>query len=164
MVLTPHAVIGAVVAIQFPENPALGVAAAFASHFVLDAIPHWHYSVPAIKEAKRLMSIKPFTGSKNGWRDLTLISGDFFLGFIISATVAIAIGKPVIFAALWGAAAGVFPDFLQFVYFILPKPPLSTIYNFHMWIHAKKRLDNQPFVGISQQILLVALGILAVFL
>lgn len=164
MVLTPHAVIGAAIALQFPRHPILGFILAFSSHFILDAVPHWHYSVPAIKEAKKLMSTKPFTENKKGWRDLAWIGSDFFLGIIISAAMAALTNPSAIFIALLGAAGGVFPDFLQFVYFAIPKPPVSTIYNFHMWIHAKKRLDNQPLLGISQQLLVVAFGILATLL
>jgi len=160
MVLTPHAIIGAAVALQFPKHPILGFIFGFLSHFILDAIPHWHYSVLAIKEAKKLMSTKPFTGGRGALRDLTWIGGDFFLGIVISAVMATLTNPPAIFIALLGAAGGVFPDFLQFAYFAIPKPPISTIYNFHMWIHAKKRLDDQPLIGISQQLLLVAFGIL----
>ena len=43
MTLTTHAIIGAAAAKIFSMNPLLAGIAAFASHFLIDAIPHWYY-------------------------------------------------------------------------------------------------------------------------
>ncbi len=41
MLETPHVVIGAAIATKIP-NPLLAIPLAFASHFILDRIPHWN--------------------------------------------------------------------------------------------------------------------------
>lgn len=41
MLETPHVVIGAVIASKIP-NPLISIPLAFASHFVLDKVPHWN--------------------------------------------------------------------------------------------------------------------------
>jgi hypothetical protein len=38
---TPHVTVGAAIATKFP-NPALALPLAFASHFVLEKVPHWN--------------------------------------------------------------------------------------------------------------------------
>src|SRR6516225_11831962 len=43
MILSTHAIVGGTIASLFPSHPALVVAAGFASHFAIDAIPHWDY-------------------------------------------------------------------------------------------------------------------------
>ncbi len=45
MTLTTHALVGASVAALFPSSPSLALGAALASHFLVDAIPHWHYQL-----------------------------------------------------------------------------------------------------------------------
>ena len=45
MTLTTHAIFGAGLASLMPEHPVAAFIAGFASHFVLDAIPHWDYAI-----------------------------------------------------------------------------------------------------------------------
>src|SRR4030067_1371296 len=46
MLSTPHLLVGAAIARSIP-NPAISIPAAFFSHFVLDAAPHWDGSPEA---------------------------------------------------------------------------------------------------------------------
>jgi hypothetical protein len=45
LTLTTHAIVGAAIASVIPAHPFFAIAAAFASHFLLDAIPHWDYPI-----------------------------------------------------------------------------------------------------------------------
>jgi hypothetical protein len=45
MILTTHAVVGAALASFVPSHPATAFVLGFASHFVLDAIPHVDYPI-----------------------------------------------------------------------------------------------------------------------
>src|ERR1700733_12631073 len=45
LTLTTHAIVGAAIASAIPTYPSLAIAAAFVSHFLLDAIPHWDYPI-----------------------------------------------------------------------------------------------------------------------
>ena len=75
MILSTHAVVGGTIASLFPTHPILVATLSFASHFVIDAIPHWDYPLKSI-------SVKP---NANNWalkinrrlfRDLALIGFD----------------------------------------------------------------------------------------
>ena len=72
MVTTPHAVFGATSAVFIP-NPLVSLPLAFASHFVLDAIPHWQ---------ETLYPYKPHHGT---WIRIPLdISLSLFLIYLIA--------------------------------------------------------------------------------
>ena len=49
MTLATHAVVGAAAASLIPTHPFLGFIAGFVSHFAIDAIPHWEYSLASAK-------------------------------------------------------------------------------------------------------------------
>jgi hypothetical protein len=53
MILSTHAIVGGAIASLFPSHLVLVVAAGFASHFAIDAIPHWDYPLQAIKAGCR---------------------------------------------------------------------------------------------------------------
>src|SRR5258708_36388904 len=45
MILMTHAIVGASIASFMPSHPVAAAALGFASHFALDAIPHWDYPI-----------------------------------------------------------------------------------------------------------------------
>jgi hypothetical protein len=52
MILSTHAVVGGAIASLVPSDPILAAAAGFASHFAIDAIPHWDYPLRSISVGK----------------------------------------------------------------------------------------------------------------
>jgi hypothetical protein len=146
MILSTHAIVGGAIASLFPSHPVAVVAAGFASHFAIDAIPHWDYP---------LRSISVGSGARNTlrldrarMRDLTLIGFDVFAGlglavylFAMPGTVA---------AILLGGFAAMLPDPLQFVHSLYPRGALNWLQEFHLWIHSKRKLNWQ--IGVSSQI------------
>lgn len=52
MILCTHAIIGGAIASLLPLNPAAAAIAGFASHFAIDAIPHWDYPLRSISLGK----------------------------------------------------------------------------------------------------------------
>lgn len=48
MILSTHAIVGAAIATLFPDHPALAFISGVASHFAIDAIPHWDYRLRSI--------------------------------------------------------------------------------------------------------------------
>lgn len=155
MTLATHAITGAAIASLIPEHPVLGFCAGFASHFVLDAIPHWDYHIFS-------ESVNPEVGgsfkiNKTLLIDALRIGTDAAVGIIIGLLI---FGYPhLIIPALIGALAGVIPDFLQFVYLRFPHPPISWLQNLHFWIHTKIRFKGHGVIGMSTQVLFVALVI-----
>ncbi len=93
-------------------------------------------------------------------RDLAFVGADCIGGFILvlfifqgglgynSATLSL----------VSGAVGGVFPDFLQFVYFKIRREPFTSLQRVHNWIHAKRRLHG--FVGIASQLAILAIVVL----
>ena len=121
MILITHAIVGGAIASLFPSHSVAVVAAGFASHFAIDAIPHWDYP---------LRSISVGTGARN---QLTLDGGRLWdlslIGFDALAGLALAVylfATPATVAAvLLGALAAMLPDPLQFVQGLYPRGPLN---------------------------------------
>jgi hypothetical protein len=152
MTLTSHAIVGATVASLMPQHPVLGFCAAFASHFVIDAIPHWDYPIAS-------GSIDPLIGATMKYDkallvDILKIGTDMSLGIFLA--LFFLSGVRPLAAVLLGACAGILPDPLQFVYTRFRHEPLVSLQHFHEWAHTKNHLEKAKFVGIISQVILVA--------
>ncbi|MBI4085364.1 MAG: hypothetical protein HY432_02580 [Candidatus Liptonbacteria bacterium] len=153
MILATHAVVGAASAIVFRDNPAIALTVAFLSHFVLDAIPHWHYRL-----LSRIIDASLQFGEKlnfNGefLKDTFRTGIDFGVGLVISLAISQSFYPDYFWLTAFGAFAGALPDLLQVIYERFPNTPLYHFKKFHENVHAKTSLDEQPLVGISQQII-----------
>ena len=169
MTLTTHALVGAAAASFFPEHPYLAFAAGFASHFAIDALPHWDY-VRYLRSIQWDPALRMHTDMRIGkdfLRDLVIIGGDALLGFVLTFVAAWILKiSPEI--ALVGAGAGIYPDLLQFVYFkihaTLFEPMLAHLQRFHVWVQeGRERAEWGWRKGLGMQALLVA-GIVIVLL
>ena len=157
MTLTTHAVAGAVVIGFFPEHLALGFLAAFASHFLLDAIPHWDYPI-------RSGSINPDIGARLTFDrsllyDMLAIGFDALLGITLSVIFFTQFHSTEV--VLLGAIGGILPDPLQFIYTRFRREPLASLQRFHEWIHTTHRLKHDRIFGIFSQAVLLA-GIIVI--
>jgi hypothetical protein len=157
MILGTHAIVGGALASLFPSHPAVVVAVGFASHFAIDAIPHWDYPLESI-------SVVPGAGNLPKL-DRPLLRDIALIGFDACAGLALALGlfatSATIGIILLGAFAAMLPDPLQFVHGLFPRWPLSALQKFHRWIHTKRQLDWP--IGVSSQIvfILVVIGTMA---
>ena len=154
MILATHAVGGAVTALLLRRWPVFSIVAALLSHFVLDAIPHWHYPLRSLHRDKNWAIASRITFNRGFLRDLLVTGLDCGLGVAISLDAALTFQPDHVGLALLGASAGVLPDFLQLIYHILPRP-LRPLQKFHLWIHAKAKLNDRLLFGVGSQILLV---------
>jgi hypothetical protein len=124
----------------------LAVIAGFASHFAIDAIPHWDYPLRSITVGK---------GADN--RRLRISRGlslDLLcIGLDACAGLALAMWLFATPASAWvvalGALAAMLPDPLQFVHSIHPREPLVSVQWFHGWIHSQRKLGWR--LGVSSQ-------------
>jgi hypothetical protein len=160
MILSTHAIVGGAIASLFPSHPALVVAAGFASHFAIDAIPHWDYPLQAI-------SIRPAEESaavnldRRLWLDLSLIALDACAGVAIAIWL---FATPVTMGAiLLGALAAMVPDPLQVAHSLYPREPLKSLQRFHQWIHTKRKL-SWPLGASSQAIFACVVSGIAIVL
>ena len=158
MTLSTHAIVGAAIVSSMPNHLILGFSLAFASHFVLDAIPHWDYKLSSHKTNGMDRMNDDLVINKKFFFDLLKISLDFMLGALLALFFFTAFGPHLPFwIPLIGVAGATLPDALQFAYCKWRHQPLIALQRFHLWIHAKKRLNDRPYVGIPLQIALVVL-------
>lgn len=163
MTLTTHAVVGAAIAEILPTHPLLGFLGAFASHFLIDAVPHGHYRLRAKKYNFQDRFAEDIVIDKGIIADLTsdLFKGgsDFFLGLGLAFLLFQPLKIPVNSIILTGALGGMLPDFFQIIYLRLKREPLLSFQKFHMWMHAEKRFDDD----LSKKAAIEFLTILAAF-
>ena len=154
MVLATHSIVGASVAMMMPNHPVLGFCAGFASHFVLDAIPHWDYKLHSVKEDKE----KPMNTDMNVFSKMFLLDiSKIFLDIMIGmALLYVFFGNKNLSVALFaGAVGGMLPDVLQFVYWKIRKWPFTHLQKIHDWAHTKKKLKHRPILGFIFQLTLI---------
>ncbi len=153
MTLTAHALVGAAVVSLMPAHPVVGLCLAFASHFVLDAIPHWDYPIQSD-------SVNPKIGAAMRY-DRALLIDALTIGFDGALGVACALllfaTRKNIGLVVFGACAAIFPDALQFIYIRFPHEPLSSLQRFHEWAHSSTSLSKHPIFGIGSQATLIVI-------
>ena len=160
MTLTTHAIAGAALATLMPTHPVLGFVAGFTSHFVLDSIPHWTYSVDSIKRDKKDPMNTSMLVNKGFLLDFLKISADGILGLLLSILFFVVYFQDSFWIVLLGDVAGMLPDALQFVYWKWKPKILIPLQHLHILIHSKIRLDDKPVLGIFSQIAIIILIIL----
>lgn len=107
---TPHVIVGAAIATKV-VNPALALPLAFASHFVLEKVPHWnpHLNTETEKYGKP---------TKQSTKIVILdVATSLVAGFYIASRVLPDTGHFVIILA--ASAAAVLPDIVEGPYFFL---------------------------------------------
>lgn len=144
MLETPHVVVGAAIAVKV-GNPFLAIPLAFASHFVLERVPHWNPHINT--EFKKYGKIT---------KKSTIITA-------VDASTALLVGTAIAYSVLPNSAlafnilacsfASVLPDVIEAPYFFL-KVKSGLI---KKWIAFQKSLqvDTTPFWGILTQILAI---------
>lgn len=139
MTLTAHAITGAALASLVPDQPLVGFVIGFASHFVLDAIPHWDYKLNSKKEDSNNHMNDDMVINKDFLKDILKISFDGILGLLLSLIVFNFYFKFPTLVVLSGVIGAMMPDALQFVYMKWRHEPLISLQKFHLWIHADKK-------------------------
>lgn len=108
MVLLPHTIVGAALAAKI-GNPALALPLAFASHFVLDMLPHWN---PHLRTEKRTLGdLHPKTKRA--------IIVDVLVSIVVGVLIATTVLPDVkhFMVVLLGAFLAVLPDVVEGPYF-----------------------------------------------
>ena len=151
--LSTHAVVGAAIGSLLLSHPVAAALLGFASHFPLDAIPHWDYPI-------RSDFVKPAVGGRLKrdralMLDAVTIGGDALLGLVGGALL---FASPTdICAVMLGACGAILPDPLQFVHAHFPREPLRSMQRFHRWMHTKRPMRARIAWGIVSQMVLVVM-------
>jgi hypothetical protein len=153
MILSTHAIVGAAIASFVPAHPAAAFVLGFASHFALDAIPHWDYPI-------RSASVNPKIGAPVSFdrallRDALVIGSDGLVGVLLA--LFLFASSLSLWSILLGAVGAMLPDPLHTIDAHFPHEPLRTLQRFHRWIHTDKRMENISFWAVGSQIALVAI-------
>lgn len=142
MLETPHVLVGAALAIKV-QNPFISLPFAFASHFVLDKVPHWNPHLYTEKKENGKISKSSFT--------IVLLDSSIAL---ISGT-SIALLKSQNFTefmiTITACFLSVLPDVIESPYFFLNQK--SRI--MEKWIKFQKSIQNNtnPAWGLTTQII-----------
>ena len=134
MTATAHALVGGAIAASIP-NPAIGIPLAFASHPILDMIPHWDLGVGWRKKNKVTLFVESA---------LDLILGIVLAYFIFGKNVdPIYLLSCIFFSEVW--------DFLMMPYLLFgwKIPPFSTAYN---WQHRIQSNIKLPWGILTQAV------------
>ena len=157
MTLATHTIIGGIAASFFPTHPEIGFVAAFASHFALDAIPHFDYPLRAYEFDNKNAMNSDIVLDKRFARDLINIGLDILVGLLASTYILMFLGKLSLPILIAGALGGIIPDALQLVYMKFRHEPLKSLQRFHIWIQRDHRLESKPFIGIISQIAIIVI-------
>lgn len=159
MLLAPHILVGAAVASKF-TNPFLGLLFAFLSHFLLDRIPHWEYSIDPIKQVKA-------RGIFYSTPILKRVALDISCGFaILILAVNLSNNAIPLWAWAMGGFLGILPDGLSFLLFA-KRGESGTFYHFlafffifHRRIHYSKEKGLPPLrIGLGTQAIAILLAL-----
>lgn len=152
MLETPHVIIGAAIATKIP-NPLLSIPLAFASHFILDMVPHWN---PHIN-----------TELKNGGitkKSKSIIVFDVLLGLASGSAIAFSKGgtdiNHTIFILL-ACFAAVLPDVMEGPYFFLgwKNSAIKRLLSFQKAI----QVDTTFAIGMTVQVVTVLVALWWIF-
>ena len=156
MILSTHAIVGAALASFLPAHPIGAFVIGFGSHFVLDAIPHWDYSIKSRSVDPKFRAPVVFDSALR--RDALTIGSDAVFGIMIALLV---FGSRESFwAVLVGAIGAMLPDPLQFLHARWPHGPLQIHQRFHRWAHTNRKIASIPFGVGTQMTLVVAVIVL----
>lgn len=158
MILTTHAVVGAGMSAVFPDNPAMVFVAAFVSHFLIDAAPHWDYRIFSLVKNENNRLDDEIKIGKGFYFDIARALLDAVSGVGIAVAV-----FHYYFGFSWtvvlaGAAAGCLPDALQFFYLKTKKEPFRALQRIHLAVHSRNKFLKRNFLlGASAQIIFIGL-------
>lgn len=145
MLETPHVFIGAAIASKIP-NPLIAIPLAFASHFIMEMIPHWnpHLNSETEKFGQPTRRSTVITAIDS---TLALTAGSF-----IAYQALPDIGQAILILAC--SFASVLPDVLEGPYFFLK---MRTTW-IKKWIAFQKSLQNDTtaFWGLLTQLATIA--------
>lgn len=122
MIATPHILTGALIASKVHNLP-LALILAFASHYLLDSLPHWEYKLKDMNRGKW----------KEGWKDLLVVFLDAMVG-----TIFVYLLSDNFFIAIIGSFLAGLPDLIMIVNIKLKSKILSYTEIFHSGVHFLK--------------------------
>jgi hypothetical protein len=136
LILATHAVVGAAIASLIPNHPLGAFLTGVASHFTIDALPHWDYPLRSMFRGADKGAALPIDSGL--FIDFSLIALDACVGLALAMWL---FATPATMTTIMlGALGGMVPDPLQFAHRLYPHEPLRSLQRFHAWVHSKTKL------------------------
>lgn len=152
MLELPHVLLGAAIAVKF-QNPVIAIPVSFASHFVLDLLPHWN---PHINR-----EVEKF--GKPARKSVAIILVDSTLALIIGTTIAFTKGTDTLLflTILASCFAAVLPDVVEAPYYFMGKKTFVI----EKWISWQKSIQNDvaPIPGLASQLAIIVASLWWIF-
>ena len=164
MILSVHATFGAAVASLVPTHPVEAFALGFASHFVLDAIPHRDYDLISMEQDlnKKNEIIDVIYKKFKLIRDMVFVTIDALVGLCLAFIFFFNPVYPWVFFI--GVVGSLLPDFFTFLYFLLKHKSLASFFKFHSdFIHSKTISNISQSLGVLFQFCTLAILIAIIF-
>lgn len=148
MLETPHVAVGAAIASKIP-NPFIAIPLSFASHFILDKIPHWNPHI--ITETKKFGH--PTEKSTN------IIIADSAIALMLGSAIAYRSlpNTTMAISIMLCSFASVLPDLIEFPYFYFKRR--DKFYT--VWSSFQKSIqcDTTVFWGLLTQLITIVAAI-----
>jgi hypothetical protein len=150
MLETPHVAVGAAIAAKIP-NPFIAIPLAFASHFVLDAVPHWNPHIVTETKKYGMPTRKSFT----------IIVTDSILALAFGSFIAYQAlpNTGHALTILAASLASVLPDLAESPYFFLKKKNMNLPKGF-VDFHRSLQTHSDTLWGVVTQLSMIAAAIL----
>ncbi len=151
MLETPHVAVAAAIATKIP-NPFISIPLSFASHFILDMIPHWN---PHINR-----EIKKF--GKPTKKSVQIITVDSVFALVFGVFVASRATTNMQFFNIMACSfVGVIPDVVEAPYYFLGKKDEII----EKWIKWQKSIqaDAEPIIGLATQAIIFLASVWWIF-
>lgn len=152
MLETPHVALGIALAIK-TGNPWLALPLSFASHFLLEKVPHWN---PHLNT-----EMKKYGHLTNKTRLIIALDTTIALGLGIFIALKTLPDSSLSILILLSSFASILPDLLESPYFIFG---IKNKY-INKWIILQKKIqiDTTPFWGILTQIIVLSATLFWIF-
>lgn len=141
MLETPHVLVGAAIATKIP-NPLISLPLAFASHFVLDMVPHWNPHLNT--ELKKYGHVTK--------KSTVIVAIDVTVSLVLGSFIALSFSgdSTQMLTIFLGGFAGVLPDVVEGPYFFLKWKNQLV----HKWLMFQKsiQVDTTVVPGLITQL------------
>jgi len=160
MLLAPHIIIGALIGTK-TKKPLLIIILGLLSHFILDKIPHWDYSIYNIRHFSTIQNYNLL------FDDISKILIDIFIGLLIVVLVLHKknmLNKNHIPYIVLGIFVSLLPDILWSLNVLIKNNMLNKFTNFHNNLHYTPQKEGEiTFLGLATQIAVILIAIVGFF-
>ncbi len=160
MILASHIIVSGLVG-SAAKNYFAAAFFGFTSHYILDTLPHWDYSIDDFSPESPSGLFK----TKNAWRNIAKLATDVAGGIIVLLILLNRIYQnniENIAPVFIGAVFGVLPDALQLLYWKTKTPYLKWLSDIHAFTHSIfNKTKKTALPGLAYQIITIALVFIA---